>query len=521
MRDLNNFETRVTLLWFFLFYALVLLCVLLCDHHLIYSLDDAFIHLDVARNILHGTYGINAGEPSSPSSSIIWPWLLAATQLLGLGVTGPLVLNALAAGATVYVSARLIRTLGLADNATGAGMTLGIGLLVIFAANALALPMTGMEHTWHVLTVALVIEGLIAASKGTPPNTTFIIALVAMPLFRFEGMALFLVSVAALWLQGYRRAAVTAAVAGFSCLAAYEAFLFHLGLPPLPSSVLLKLDVANDPHGKKGFLQMILYNLKASFGSSPGQIYWCFLAYLGFMMFFQRRNPRLKYVYLPIICSIMAQMICERFPGIMNRYTIYIMEMAFLGICFSLSDMTGWSIKERRFLLFLLGAVPAYTSALTTIYTPAGVHSIYGQQYQMHRFVNDYYHGPVGVNDLGLVGYKNSHYVLDLWGLGSMDVYRLRRAHAYNAAAIDGLVKKHDVRLVMIFKGWFLHMTPRDWKTVGKLHDIDDAYNNTDVTFYAPPGADRSRIIHALRKFEPTLPAGTTFIEDAAYFKGG
>ena len=43
---------------------------------LTYLVDDAQIHLRLAEQLSHGTYGINAGMASSPSSSILWPLLL-------------------------------------------------------------------------------------------------------------------------------------------------------------------------------------------------------------------------------------------------------------------------------------------------------------------------------------------------------------------------------------------------------------------------------------------------------------
>ncbi|MBN2327748.1 MAG: hypothetical protein JXR73_11395 [Candidatus Omnitrophica bacterium] len=46
-----------------------------------YTLDDAYIHLALSENIIHGHYGINPGECSSPSSSILWPFLLAPWAL--------------------------------------------------------------------------------------------------------------------------------------------------------------------------------------------------------------------------------------------------------------------------------------------------------------------------------------------------------------------------------------------------------------------------------------------------------
>ena len=50
--------------------ALFLVSVRFAGGVLIYSLDDPYIHLALARTIQQGGYGINVGEWASPSSSI-------------------------------------------------------------------------------------------------------------------------------------------------------------------------------------------------------------------------------------------------------------------------------------------------------------------------------------------------------------------------------------------------------------------------------------------------------------------
>jgi hypothetical protein len=42
----------------------------------IYGLDDPYIHLALSERITRGEYGINPGEIASPSSSVIYPFLL-------------------------------------------------------------------------------------------------------------------------------------------------------------------------------------------------------------------------------------------------------------------------------------------------------------------------------------------------------------------------------------------------------------------------------------------------------------
>jgi hypothetical protein len=62
-----------------------------------YTLDDPYIHLSLAENLLRGHYGVNLDEVASPSSSILYPFLLACALDLGLGDLAPFVLNLIGA----------------------------------------------------------------------------------------------------------------------------------------------------------------------------------------------------------------------------------------------------------------------------------------------------------------------------------------------------------------------------------------------------------------------------------------
>jgi hypothetical protein len=48
-----------------------------------FSLDDPYIHLALASHILDGHYGINPNEAAAPSSSILFPFLVATLLKLG------------------------------------------------------------------------------------------------------------------------------------------------------------------------------------------------------------------------------------------------------------------------------------------------------------------------------------------------------------------------------------------------------------------------------------------------------
>ena len=54
-----------------------MIILLLNDGMFVYTLDDPYIHLSLAENIINGHYGVNANEYSAPSSSILWPFIIA------------------------------------------------------------------------------------------------------------------------------------------------------------------------------------------------------------------------------------------------------------------------------------------------------------------------------------------------------------------------------------------------------------------------------------------------------------
>ena len=91
--------------------ALVLAIIALTHGAFVYSLDDPYIHLALSRMIAQGGYGINTGMPASPSSSILWPVMLAPFADTALGEIVPLLINVACAMGTALVLAAGLRRL--------------------------------------------------------------------------------------------------------------------------------------------------------------------------------------------------------------------------------------------------------------------------------------------------------------------------------------------------------------------------------------------------------------------------
>jgi hypothetical protein len=72
---------------------LALLALLAQTGHFVYPFDAAYVHLALASQIATGHYGINPGEAAAPSSTIIYPYLVAFVSALGVGQLAPLTIN--------------------------------------------------------------------------------------------------------------------------------------------------------------------------------------------------------------------------------------------------------------------------------------------------------------------------------------------------------------------------------------------------------------------------------------------
>ncbi len=141
--------------------------------------------------------------------------------------------------------------------------------------------------------------------------------------------------------------------------------------------------------------------------------------------------------------------------------------------------------------------------------TPQACHNIYQQQYQMHRFVTEYYRAPIAVNDLGWVSFRNPHYVLDLWGIGDEGSRRARLAQDPSWPARQ--VEQHDVGAALVYDRWFRERLPEDWIPVAYLRLVGERITPGDevVTFYATGPESFQGVLKSVRRLRATLPPDT------------
>ena len=463
---------------------------------LVYSLDDPYIHLALARQILHGHYGINPGEFAAPASSILWPFLLAPFAFTRLSEFLPLVINLAALAVAVWWLARWLETWLSPWWALAATTALALAL------NLYGLVLTGMENSLQVALVIIVAVSLMRGRSGERLGWPFWLSVVLLPLVRYEGLAISLPVLAYLVLLPGRRAeALTAGAIIAAVVVGFSLFLHNHGVGLLPSSVLAKTGVA--VLEKLPRLASILVNIEQ-------QLFFLVIALFAVALYL--REGRVREAVLLVLAPTVAHLMFGRY-GWFGRYHIYF--AAWIVILFVTVYLRA-GLARLRFLSAALAVWFAYASldsVIATLTTPLGSRNVADQQKQLAIIARDYLKEPVAVNDLGFVSYYAPPYILDLGGLAS---YEALRAHADPAsdAWIADLMTRHHVEQAMVYDSlfprrpanWIRVATlrlPLPWVTVG-----DDK-----VALYSTSPEAATRLRQALERYRKSSPQAAMMLE--------
>jgi hypothetical protein len=480
----------------------------LCDGLFFYSLDDPYIHLALARNIRAGHYGLNAGEYSAPSSSIVWPYLLAPFDRVAGFEIVPLWINVVCGVALLWILARTLRR----DFGIEGGSGAVIGCLAVLTFNLAGITFTGMEHVLQALLSVVIVIGVLRLTNEHRLEWWLGPALVIAPLVRYEALALTVPTLLLMLLE--RRLRVRAVIVGgvvIASLLAFSAFLLSLGLEALPNSVMAKsATFSHSSAGRAGSALMHLFtNLQSNVLSLAGVLLTTLTvaAVAGFRR--QRTEAGLR-LTLWLLFAFAMHMLFGR-NGWFERYEIYMVAPCALLALYAWRDLfhvspVAWDRRQAAALAVVLVLSARYVRA--TALTPLAASNIYEQQYQMARFQHDYVDGPVAINDLGMVAFLNpDRYVLDLAGLASSEALRANRRGS--SEWITRLTDRHKVGYAMIYDNWFPRK-PCDWI---KVADLSLGRRRTTasgavVAFYAIGDQRAAPMLERLTLFGRTLPAG-------------
>ncbi|WP_158217067.1 hypothetical protein [Synechococcus sp. 8F6] len=478
MPDSNNESIQTHRAFHCAYPPLILLDLvgLITGWQFIYTLDDPYIHLALAKGINSFHYGINPSEYSAPSSSVLWPFLMAPFASMKGFWLAPLIVNLACLAGTILVLQRLL----LSRFRAGWLASWVLASFVAFCLNIYGLVFTGMEHSLQVLLVAIIAASLAERRSG------FLLwgSLFLLPLIRYEGLAISIPVICYLGLQGpaTRTKALWTGLLLAAALVLFSVFLGSLGLGYLPSSVFAKQS-ATTAGSVFGLARSMAGSVISNVYSLPTFTVFS-LAFLSEFMAFQRSWLRVLMLLLaPVVLHL-----CLGRNGWFGRYEVSILLYALIisadlwtenvhnsiqGAGASaprqVRSFPGLLKKQALFplmVIFVIGTRPLWQS---TLLTPAAARNIQDQQVQMALIAGKYLNKPVAVNDLGAVALSSRQYVLDLWGLGSYEALSLRRdPNADPRVWIPRLMADKKVEHAIVYDSWF-PVTPENWIKVAEL----------------------------------------------------
>ncbi|HEU4325209.1 MAG TPA: glycosyltransferase family 39 protein, partial [Roseiflexaceae bacterium] len=356
--------------------------ILVVNHGLItYTLDDGYIHLTLARNILRGHYGINPQEFAAPSSSILWPFLLAPFSALPQPVLVPILISLAASVGVIICLHRLASEVFAPLAERRQALVAATTTLLIPVTNLVGLPWTGMEHSLQVLLAVLVLMGLLAHHRSGVAPWWLGAVLVLGPLVRYENLVLSGPALLYLWWNGQRRTALLSGALLFAGLAGFSLFLTGIGQGFLPTSIVAKSFGSQSSSFALRIADGIVTNLLSVEG--------CLLL-LGALLLLKKRSTADAPLVLVVTGAAGLHFVIGKF-GWFSRYEIYIwtVTLGALLFCYRAELLALAQQRGKRLLvpaLLLLAGLPYLR---TQVLTPLATNNIYEQQFQISRFIAD------------------------------------------------------------------------------------------------------------------------------------
>lgn len=329
-----------------------------------------------------------------------------------------------------------------------------------------------MEHTLHALVMLVfMLASAKVMSTAQAPSLRRVLWLAVMAALltsaRYEGLFALAVVVVLLIVTRKWTTAVLVSAAGLLPPALYGLWGRLHGWYPLPNSLLLKGNVPSLTSG--GVVRLLLWRHGLTgFVANPHLLLLVAGSLLALVALLARSSTDER-IFLNVIFVAVALLHLEfTATAVFYRYDTYLLVVGLTVLGATAGD---WIASFRRSvdggmrpaavasaaLLALVVVVPfAVRGAKALHETARASHNIFGQQYQMALFLDRYYSGrAVAANDIGAITYLTSIKLVDLYGLGTIEVARWKRAGNYTTAQIDALTMERGVDIAIAYDPWF------------------------------------------------------------------
>lgn len=500
-------------------------CLNETNGRLIYILDDAYIHMAIAKNtVSYSVFGITPFETSSSSSSPLWTLILILIfTITGINDYIPFVMNILICFAILIFMFYMFRKYKLN------GFYIFLSLLTVIIVTPLAINIfTGMEHLLHALLTLMLIyySVFVLVKKRSNDEVSFnymlLISLlvIAAVSVRYESLILiFIISALFLTQKNYSiaftiifSALVPVMITGFISL--------KLGGEFLPNSVLLKIfnpDSVNFIQNNNKQSSLITYL------DMNKKIIVVLIFTLSLFILHYRLNKNFcTEITLSLFIITLLILIQKIFFSLsFFRYDTYLivtgMVYIFIGIYKYFLSGLGIELNAAYFLKkkTALVLIVFYSAALIYKLSDTGKiiiasENIYDQQFQMSRFIGRYYpEERIALNDIGVVNYFNEIRCTDLIGIGSNDITKDKLEGRFSKERIDQITVSGKVKIAFLYDSWFSDFggLPSEWRKAGEWKIRNNFIcGDEKVSIYAIETVEKEKLCESLKAFSIELP---------------
>lgn len=490
----------------------------------VYSLDDAYIHLAIGKNIAsHGIWGVTPHEHSFASSSPLWSVLLSITYF----ITGsfylyiPLILNLISCLGILSLVSVITRATNTSER-----ISLITRISIILCLPFFPLIVGGMENMLFSFFV-LLFTYIVFIKKDSSFLFLGIVS-VFMVSTRYEGTFVIASATLLLLFDKKWKHCFVIVLSGILPILLFGIYFISLGGDFFPNSVLIK---GNIEGGAYGIIKMTLYNMKSLLMDlSPIPFIYTLLSFITIFMWLRYRNTLSFRLFFLAFATFSLHLLLAQI-GWMFRYEAYLLVISTTAIAVS--------FKEIRTICSTYMTIPVrFISAIILAFSLFGLgnrvyegHSlpvqfsseIFLQQIQVANFVKKYFpNNAIALNDIGAVCYFTNIHCTDVYGLATTDIARAKRKRTYTPSMMEDICNKRNTEIAIVYPQWlrsgFMFGTnvkgdmPKQWKKAGALilGYKDYVIGSDTVNFYAvkPSYYDTLRI--ALQNNKSSMSFSTT-----------
>ncbi len=470
-----------------------------------YALDDAYIHLTLAKNLaFYGTWGMHPGEFSSSSSSLLWTVLLASLmKIFGPTTVLPMCTSLISGFVLIYFYVKI--AVKLPTKFAQIGWL--IGLLLISPLSQLVL--IGMEHLLQTLLFLIFFGVAIDWFKSNRFNKFYLLLLLAplVATIRYEGLFLiagccFLYFMERNWAKGLL----------LGLIAIVPILLFGLwsikqGGFFFPNSLMMKTDAGliSNPYLFLKNLCLKIHNL------SP--LLWAIIlfntAVICFMQTTNAARSSLRKGSFVLLTTTVFHAFFAR-TGHLFRFEAALVTLAWahgLSLFFYYFNSTKMVIEKARIGFFLsVISIPFLIRAQYIIRgSRISIKNVRQHHYVMNEFLKKHYSDKLfALHDIGIVGFYNPSKFIDLAGLGSTDF--IDSGARTNRDSMENYCRNKGISIGLLYPEWMENTIPFGWVKVATWHYPKPVSCCDLLVFFAIDSTETGALRNHLIEFTSTRP---------------